>query len=193
MFLLADQNFYERLKEIIFNESTLMQRLCYLQSIHADAYLCAGVIRNLVWSALHQQNYPIESGEIDVIFFDANEKEHEISHQIYQKMMEEFPKNTWDVVNQAFVHTWYKTEIGDTISPYLSLLDALKTWPETATAIAVRLTKDNELDVIAPFGLSDLFELKIRWNDRLVSHAVFMHRVVSKQFLVRWKNLKLVS
>ncbi len=34
---------------------------------------------------------------------------------------------------------------------------------ETVTALALRL-KDDELELIAPFGLADLFELKLRWN-----------------------------
>ena len=43
-------NFYHdtELKNIIFNQKDIMQRLRYLRQIHAHAYLSAGVIRNLV-------------------------------------------------------------------------------------------------------------------------------------------------
>ena len=69
-------NFYHdtELKNIIFNQKDIMQRLRYLRQIHAHAYLSAGVIRNLVWSTLHQQNYDLITTEIDVIFFDPDEK-----------------------------------------------------------------------------------------------------------------------
>ena len=97
------------------------------------------------------------------------------------------------MVNQAYVHTWYTLENGQPILPYSSLYDALATWPETATAIAVRLLDNNELEIISPFGLRDLFELKLRWNDRLVSHDVFMQRVRSKRFLQRWSQLQLID
>ena len=187
------QNFRKALTEIIFREQSLRQRLMYLREIAPNAYFSAGVLRNLVWSILHEQSDDVAHSEIDVIFFDPRENSPYISHEIERKLSQKFPENTWDVVNQAYVHTWYTLENGQSILPYSSLYDALATWPETATAIAVRLLDNNELEIIAPFGLRDLFELKLRWNDRLVSHDVFMQRVRSKRFLQRWAQLQLID
>ncbi|PLC63479.1 hypothetical protein B9P82_13400 [Citrobacter sp. L55] len=61
----------------------------------------------------------------------------------------------WSVKNQARMHQ----RNGD--YPYTSTRNALLHWPETATAIAVRLGKEG-LDITAPYGLSDLFELRLR-------------------------------
>ncbi|WP_111860538.1 nucleotidyltransferase family protein [Acinetobacter sp. CFCC 10889] len=189
----AQQNFRKALTEIIFREQALQQRLMYLREIAPNVYLSAGVLRNLVWSILHEQSDDVVHSEIDVIFFDPHENSPYISHEIERKLIQKFPENTWDVVNQAYVHTWYTLENGQPILPYSSLYDALATWPETATAIAVRLLDNNELEIITPFGLKDLFELKLRWNDRLVSHDVFMQRVRSKRFLQRWSQLQLID
>lgn len=189
----AQQNFRKALTEIIFREQALQQRLMYLREIAPNAYLSAGVLRNLVWSILHEQSDDVVHSEIDVIFFDPHENSPYISHEIERKLIQKFPENTWDVVNQAYVHTWYTLENGQPILPYSSLYDALATWPETATAIAVRLLDNNELEIITPFGLKDLFELKLRWNDRLVSHDVFMQRVRSTRFLQRWSQLQLID
>lgn len=190
---MCETNFYQELKQIILAKQALIQRLIYLKQIYAEAYLSAGVIRNLVWSSLHQQQYQIENTEIDVIFFDENEQNQHITQEIYEKLTQKFPENDWDVVNQALVHTWYTTEKNQAISAYLSLYEALSTWPETATAIAVRLIEHDEMEIIAPFGLSDLFELKLRWNDRLVSRDVFIQRLRSKRFLQRWEKLQIVD
>lgn len=187
------QSYDAELKKIIFNQYDLVQRLRFLQQINPQAYLSAGVIRNTVWSALHKQSYEIAKTEIDVIFFDQNENDQELTLDISRKLEQQFTDNEWDVVNQATVHTWYKTGQGQTILPHASLRDALSTWPETATAIAVRLSGNNELEIIAPFGLNDLFELKLRWNDRLVSRDVFVERVQAKQFLERWEKLVIVD
>ena len=108
-------------------------------------------------------------------------------------MKQQFPENEWDVVNQAFVHRWYKTDQGQSIAQYSSLLDALSVWVETATAIAVRLLETGDLDIVAPFELNDLFELKLRWNNRLVSRDVFIQRVQSKRFLEKWQKLRIVE
>mgnify|MGYP003587537191 FL=1 len=187
-------DYSEQLKHMILNYPELLERLEYLRGIHTQAYFSAGVIRNLVWSILHDQRYCIDQTEIDVIFYDADVNHHPIEEQrLTELLSKQFPENTWDVVNQAFVHEWYRLDDGSTISQYCSLLDALSVWVETATAIAVRLTENNELDIVVPFGLDDLFELKLRWNDRLVSHAVFLERVRSKQFLERWGQLQLMD
>ncbi len=178
----------EQLKQMIFAHPALLLRLRYLRKLNREAYLSAGIIRNMVWSLLHDQTYQIEQTEIDVIFFDANDIDHEQQH-LAHLLSQKFPDNTWDVVNQAFVHTWYTTADGQSIPQYSSLEDALSAWPETATAIAVRLLENNNLEIIAPFGLNDLFELKVRWNNRLVSHKVFLERVQTKRFFERWNRL----
>lgn len=181
-----------KLKQIVFNQAALMQRLMYLRQINTQAYLSAGVIRNLVWSVLHQQNYEIEQTEIDVIFYDLTDQYAE-QQRLEFLLSQKFPENEWDVVNQAFVHTWYKTDQGLAIAQYSSLIDALSVWVETATAIAVRLLENDDLEIVAPFELNDLFELKLRWNNRLVSREVFTQRVQSKRFLEKWQNLQIIE
>ncbi|WP_419747544.1 nucleotidyltransferase family protein [Pseudomonas syringae] len=46
--------------------------------------------------------------------------------------------------------------------PYLSTTDAMRYWPETATAIAIRLGESGSCEIAAPLGLDDLFGLVIR-------------------------------
>ncbi|WP_010116133.1 nucleotidyltransferase family protein [Acinetobacter sp. P8-3-8] len=181
-----------KLKQIVFNQHDLMQRLMYLRQINTEAYLSAGVIRNLVWSVLHGQHYKIENTEIDVIFYDLVD-EHAEQQRLTGLLKHQFAENEWDVVNQAFVHRWYKTDQGQSIAQYSSLLDALSVWVETATAIAVRLLENGDLEIVAPFELNDLFELKLRWNNRLVSRDVFIQRVQSKRFLEKWQKLRIVE
>ncbi|KAF5307055.1 hypothetical protein FQR65_LT18482 [Abscondita terminalis] len=161
---------------MIYSSPQLMMRLQYLRELHADAYLSAGVIRNMVWSNLHDQD-------------QTGRKQQRLSQELKQK----FPSNDWDVVNQAYVHVWYKKDDGNAIDQYSSLFDALSVWVETSTAIAVRLQQSGQLEWIAPFGLNDLFELKLRWNARLVSYATFVQRIESKRFLQRWDKLVIVD
>ncbi len=46
--------------------------------------------------------------------------------------------------------------------PYASATDAMRYWPETATAVALRLSDAGILKVTAPYGLSDIFGLCLR-------------------------------
>lgn len=60
--------------------------------------------------------------------------------------------------------------------------NALSLWPETATAVAVRLLENNALEIIAPFGLDDLFELKPKMECYVGQSWCFMQRMEEKQF-----------
>ena len=97
------------------------------------------------------------------------------------------------MVNQANVHHWYTRADEQSIAAYTSLSEAISMWPETATAVAVRLCEDGRLEVLEPLGLADLFELKLRWNPRMVSHTVFLQRMQSKGFLHKWPKLRWVK
>jgi len=99
----------------------------------------------------------------------------------------------WEVTNQAGVHLWFEREFGHPLEPLRSVDDAVATWPETATAVAVRLRNDGELYVIAPFGLMDLFEMVVRRNPRIVSEATYSKRIESKKYVERWPHVTVVG
>lgn len=185
--------FKQNLIKMILQNKFLAQLLLDLNRIEPLAYLSAGVIRNWVWSYLHGQKYDFNQTEIDVIFFDLDDFDQQRAMAMACLLKQNYPLQIWDITNQAFVHQWYETESGESIAALRSIEDALSYWPETATSIAVRIDQEQNIEVIAPFGLTDLFELKLRWNKRLVSRGVFQHRVKSKQFLERWPKLQLVN
>jgi len=45
----------------------------------------------------------------------------------------------------------------------MSLIEGVASWPEIAT-VAVTLTPSGSIEVIAPHGLDDLFDMVVRWN-----------------------------
>ncbi len=186
-----EEKYAENLKNILLKNRNIMQILKALKAIEPQAYIAAGIIRNTVWAHLHDQEYSLENTEVDVIFYDAFDDCHAENLQI--EMSKSFPNMQWDITNQALVHTWYKTDSDENIAPLTSIEHALSLWPETATSVVVRLDAMNEIEYIAPFGLSDLFELKLRWNKNLVSHDVFLHRLKTKNFLGKWSKLKLID
>ena len=186
------ENYQNLLKKNLLKHRDLYARLLFLREVKPEAFCSAGVIRNLIWSVAHDQHYALSQTEIDVIFYDAEDESGFEQRHLAEILKQQFPENDWDVVNQAWVHQWYTTEGGASIAPLQSIQHALSLWPETATAVAVRLLENNALEIIAPFGLDDLFELKLRWNAALVSHDVFMQRMEEKQFLQKWNKLSLL-
>ena len=185
--------FEQKLKTLILENAFLDQLLEDLKTFEASAYLSAGVIRNWIWSHLHGQNYDFDQTEVDVIFYDTEEINQQKSLRLQSLLEVKYPDQIWDITNQAYVHHWYKTENGDSISPLHSTDEALSNWPEPVTAIAVRMDEQHQIEVIAPLGLNDLFELKLRWNGRLVSRGVFEQRVKTIRFLDRWPQVEIVN
>lgn len=179
--------------ELITQSPVLSAILQTLSRLHPHAYLSAGVLRNTVWAYLHGQSFDLQYSDVDVIYCDATEMDQHSQKQLQHNLERLFPQQQWDVVNQALVHTWYRGENGKRIQPLTSVEHALSLWPDTATAIAVRVNASGELELIAPFGLQDLFELKLRWNSALVSYATFKKRVDSKQWLQQWPQLQEVD
>ena len=191
MMYLAEK-YQNLLKKNLFKHRDLYARLLFLRQVKPEAFYSAGVIRNLIWSIAHDQHYALSQTEIDVIFYDVEDESGFEQQHLAEILKQQFPENDWDVVNQAWVHQWYTTEDGASIPPLQSIQHVLSLWPEKATAVAVRLLENNALEIIAPFGLDDLFELKLRWNATLVSHDVFMQRMEEKQFLQKWNKLSLL-
>jgi len=98
----------------------------------------------------------------------------------------------WDAKNQAAVHTWYGRVFGGQVAPLTSAADGVATWPETATAVAVRLLPDDRLQVVAPCGLEDLFGLICRRNPRRVTVAHYRQRIHDKRITERWPRVEVV-
>lgn len=188
----AESLYLVQLKTLFLQHTIIHKILIQLQHFPFALYLSAGVIRNLIWVHLHDEDYVLENTEIDVIFYHQ-EDDGTQSSIIESILAETFPFVCWDVTNQALVHEWYTKDDGTKISPLHSIEHALSLWPETATAVAIRLNEYAEFECIAPLGLSDLFELKLRWNKALVSQKVFRQRIQQKQFLQKWPQLVVIE
>ena len=187
------QPYTEQLFALLQQHAPLMAILRELRVLAPHAYIAAGVLRHLVWAHLHEQAYVLDHTEIDVVFYDPRPQSRIYEQQWAENLTEKFPNIQWDVTNQAWVHLWYRTDQNQGIAPLTSIAHALSLWPETATALAVRLDQNHQLECIAPLGLDDLFELKLRWNPTLVSYQVFERRLLTKQFLNKWSKLRLVN
>jgi hypothetical protein len=141
-----------------------------------------------VWNALTARVASIPSGDVDVVYFEAAEGAEARLH-IEDRLARRLPTVRWEVTNQAHVHLWYRDGMGRSIAPFRGVLDAMATWPETATAVGARLTRSGGVEVIAPLGLDDLFDLVLRHNPARVDDSAFRARIAEKGWCERWPEL----
>jgi uncharacterized protein len=154
-----------------------------------QGHIGAGAIRDTVWDALFGQQGVARSSDVDVVYFDARTEEKDWA----EALTRELPGIGWEATNQATVHLWQSEALGLSVEPYSSVESALACWPETATAIALRLLEDGQLEVLAPCGLADLFDGIVRRNRGTPDTRAFAERVRTKQWRLRWPALRILE
>jgi uncharacterized protein len=156
-----------RLEAIVRSTTWLMRALEAARRVDAPDWLIgAGAVRTAVWDRLHGYDHATPIADIDLAFFDATDLSEERERQVEACLRDALPNTPWDAKNQAAVHLWYLRKFGYAVEPLQSSADGVATWPETATAVALRLTEGDDLIVCAPFGLDDLLGLVHRRNPR---------------------------
>ena len=176
------------LQMLISGDSLRLGALKAVAALHLpDCWIAAGFVRDAVWDHLHGYGVAEPAGDVDVIWFDAASPQAIVDRRIEQRLRSEMPTLRWSVKNQARMHL----RNGDT--PYTSVADAMRHWPETATAVAARLRPMDSIEVGAPYGLHDLFALRLRPTPRFLTDKlpVFMGRVSSKRWIDRYPMLSL--
>lgn len=158
-----------------------------------DWYVGGGVIRNVVWDHLHGYAEPSGPGDVDVAYFDATNTSPERDVREEERLRRMLPDVRWDVTNQAGVHEWFEERFGYPAAPLSSTREAVATWPETASAIALRLTPSDEIAVYAPLGLEDLFGLLVRRNPARVTAELYLRRIAEKRYAERWPKVRIIG
>jgi len=148
-----------------------------------DFWVTGGVIREAVWDHLHGFLLPTPTEDVDVIFYDASDLSKE-TERGYRARLSSISANVrWSVKNEARMHL----VSGD--APYGSLERAVGQFPELATCVAVRLDEDDQVHVLAPHGLADLFNLIVRPVPG-ADGAAFERRLGKKRWTATWPQLR---
>jgi uncharacterized protein len=187
----------DRIRGIIRSSAWLMGVLrAVRQAGLPDAWVGAGVLRDLVWGELYGPGFtPGEVHDVDVAFFDPAEKSRRRDEQATARLLAAGPGIPWQARNQAAVHTWYSGKFGgEPVAPLLSVVDAVATWPETATAVVVRLEPcgGTGIEICAPLGLGDLLGGVWRRNARRASLEVSLARLARHQPARRWPGVRVI-
>jgi hypothetical protein len=153
-----------------------------------DAYVGAGAVRDTVWNWLTDRPAAEPAGDVDVLYFDPTSSADSAPYEA--ALTRRLGSVRWEVTNQAWIHKWRND--GCESRPHRSVAEAVATWPETATAVAIRLRADEGLEVVAPFGLDDLFELTVRHNPARVTSTVYNDRIQAKNWAGRWPGLRIM-
>ena len=169
-------------KEGLFDDLNAIKQLDLPQ-----CYIAAGYIRNYCWDYLSNYEKHLPLNDVDIIYYDPQNVAFEQEVEAEQRLNKYKPQYNWSVKNQARMHLTNGT------LPYSSTLDAMRHWPETATAVGMRLDDTGRIEIIAPYGLDDLFHMQLRKTDLFTNVDYYYMRHQSKGWLERWPKLRLVD
>lgn len=159
-------------------------RMSVLRAVRAldlpDWAIGAGFVRSRVWDWLCgdvRQTFP---ADIDVLYSDRGDLDPSAETAL-ERRLRGVIEAPWSVTNQARMH------LANGDPPYASTEDAFRHWLETPTAVAVRLSADVRIEVIAPWGLEDLFTLTVRPTPSgRAKPDLYRRRLAEKNWSASW-------
>jgi hypothetical protein len=158
----------ERLVGIVGSSSSLMTVLEVLRDLDLpDPLVMSGGVYQTVWNALTGRGLDYGIKDYDVGYFDADTS-YEAEDVVIQQVAGAFDEplsGMVEVRNQARVRLWFEEHFGHPYgAPLMHTAEALTRFVCPAFAVGVRLEDDDSLTVAAPFGLEDVFAMRLRPN-----------------------------
>jgi uncharacterized protein len=159
-----------RLAEILAETPGLMAVMRAARTLALpDWLLFSGAIYQPVWNSLTGR--PLGEGlkDYDLGYFDASDLSYEAEDVFIRRAAAVFDGWTAapvEVRNQARVHLWFEDHFGEPYAPLGCSAEALTRFVSPAFCVGARLTPEDRLEIVAPFGLDDLFALRLRPNPR---------------------------
>ena len=173
------------LRELIAGDPWRMQVLRAVRALDLpDWAIGAGFVRSRVWDWLSGDASTTVPTDIDVLYYDTADLSPARETEFERRLNEALP-GPWSVTNQARMH------VDNDEPPYASTEDALRHWLETPTAVAVRLSPDDRIDVLAPWGLEDLFTMTVRPTPSgRAKPDIYRRRIAEKKWERLWPGVR---
>jgi hypothetical protein len=181
----------QRLISILRASPTLMRVMEGVRALGLpDWRLVSGCVYQTAWNQLTGRDLDYGLKDYDAVYFDPDTSWAAEDHYI-RRAAAVFPPPLdamVEVRNQARVHLWFEKKFGE---PYAALGctdEALERFVCPAFAVGARLEDDGRVTLAAPFGLDDLFAMRLRPNpNRAISAEAFERVSASTQ--ARWPEL----
>ena len=157
-----------RLEAILRASPSMVQVLETARDLDLPDWLIfSGAVYQRVMNHLTGRDADYGIKDYDLGYFDASDISYEAEDAVIRRVAAAYapPFDALvEVRNQARVHVWFEGKFGEPYGPLRSSAEALERFVSATFAVGVRLEADDRLTVVAPFGLDDLFALRMRPN-----------------------------
>lgn len=155
-----------------------------------DPLVFSGAVYQTAWNALTGRDADYGIKDYDLGYFDPDtswDAEDAVIRHVAAALPPPLDAMT-EVRNQARVHLWFEGRFGEAYEPLASTAEALPRFICPAFAVGARLETNGGLTIAAPFGLDDLFAMRLRENPtRSISQAGYAR--VTGSARTRWTEV----
>jgi len=177
-----------RLEGILKDSPTLMWVLEGLRGVGLPGWrLASGCIYQTAWNALTGRDPDFGIKDYDALYFDPD-MSWDAEDVWIKRTAAVFAPGLGDKVevrNQARVHLWFEQKFGEPYEPLANADEALERFVCPAFAVGARLEADGRISLANPFGLDDVFAMRLRPNPRRQCNPTSFARVAASAKL-RW-------
>jgi hypothetical protein len=153
-----------------------------------DWWLTSGCLVQTVWNMRCGRPAAEGINDYDIVYF-SEDLSPEAEDQVVRdsgRLFADLPA-TIEVRNQARVHLWYPDKFGIAYSPLTSASEGILRFPSTTTAVGLKRTGEDFLDVYAPFGLGNVWDMVVKPNRALPLADVYREKTARWQ--AQWPKL----
>lgn len=153
-----------------------------------DWWLVSGCLFQTVWNL--RSGRPADKGivDYDICYFseDISWEAEDVVIRDAARLFADLPVNV-QVRNQARVHLWFPEKFGVGYPPLTTAGEGVLRYPCAAQAIGIKRTGEGYLDVYAPYGLGDVWDVVARPNRALPMAHVYAEKTARWQ--KEWEKL----
>ena len=153
-----------------------------------DYYVAGGAITQIIWNNLNGESMLNNVKDFDIVYYSNTEESGQ--SKIHQSEIEQLISHNFplDIINQAYVHEWYPEKFGNKIKPFNNTESGIQTW---LSAFAIGIRKSKNYEIYSPYGLEDVFNMRVKPNIQTMSEENYLN--MTNSFKKRWENIQIES
>ncbi|MBN9256721.1 MULTISPECIES: nucleotidyltransferase family protein [unclassified Mesorhizobium] len=157
-----------------------------------DWLVVSGALYNSIWNHLTDRPPGFGIKDVDLFYFDDADLSWEAEDVVIRRAAGHFEGLPLpvEVRNQARVHLWYPVKFGRECPRYTSASESVSYFASRTHAVGVRFDEGGALELVAPFGLDDIFSFRITPNRALDNQHT--HEAKGRRAREYWPEISVV-
>ncbi|MGR3591438.1 MAG: nucleotidyltransferase family protein [Limimaricola soesokkakensis] len=152
-----------------------------------DWWIVSGALYGAVWNALTGRPALHGVKDIDLFYFDPDTSWAAEDRVIRRAAPFFAPAPPVEIRNQARVPLWYRDRFGHACPDYASSREGIDHFASRTHCVGMRLRPDDGFDIYAPYGLEDVFAMRVVPNPILPNRAT--HEAKATRQKACWPEL----